>query len=92
MTARLIGLLKMYLTPPSEEDGQPRRSFHATTPPTSLPPNDPPPPIDEDEIYKNVEFRKILTDCIDLLADGRTIMEKLYSSVVEENGSMSGEF
>ena len=81
----------MYLTPPSEDDGQSRRSFHANTPPSSLPPNDPP-PIDEDEIYKNVEFREILSDTLKILAEGRTIMEKLYSSVVEENGHTTGEF
>ena len=97
MKAKLINLLKMYLTPPREDgDGvqsSRRSSARNSSPPATTLPHTDPPPLDEDEIYKNVEFRHIVTDCISLLKDGRAIMEELYSSVTDENGtSMSADF
>ena len=77
--------MKKYLIPPSEdaeEENSTEKPTHSEGPKIPI--------FDEDEIYKNAEFRTLLSDCITLLSDGRTIMDELYRSVCEENGIQRG--
>ena len=86
--AKLINLLKMYLTPPNEDDNGESKSFLINSPPTlSLEK----PTEDVDEIYKNIEFRNILTDCIALFQEGKTVMDELYKSVEKSNKVTTGQ-
>ena len=71
---KLIALLRKYLTPPDEEETGSRSSSRSEAVKTE----DQPP---EDIIYKNVEFRTILEDCISFFGEGKVIMDKLYDSI-----------
>merc|ERR1739838_141024 len=70
---KLISLLKKYLTPPDEIDS---RSSSRTDNHQSVEKSEP----SEDIIYKNVEFRTILEDCMTFFAEGKEIQDQLFDS------------